>query len=66
MLIRKLSPGIYDVFGDVGFDSWTRVRRYHWGMKQVAGVFLPRPVLQLVSAAINENPNGSLENIHAA
>lgn len=66
MLIRKLDKNTFDVFGDVGFDSWTRVRRYHWGMKQIAGVFLPRPVLQLVSAAINENPNGSLENIHAA
>ena len=66
MLIRKLDKNTFDVFGEIGFDSWTRVRRYHWGMKQVAGVFLPRPVLQAVITAIESNPNGSLENINAA
>ena len=63
MLIRKLSNGVYDVFGEKGFDNWTRVRRYHWGHKQVAGVFLPRPVLQAVIAAIESNPQGSIENV---
>jgi hypothetical protein len=63
MLIRKLDKNTFDVFGDVGFDSWTRLRRYHWGMKQIAGVFLPRPVLQLVSVAIATHPQGSIENV---
>jgi len=63
MQIRKLDKNTFDVFGETGFDSWTRVRRFHWGIKQIGGLFLPRPVLQLVSAAIAANPNGSIENV---
>jgi len=63
MLIRQLNRNTYDVFGGTGFDNWTRVRRFHWGIKQVDGVFLPRPLLRDVSTAIEVCPQGSLNNI---
>ena len=66
MQIRKLDKNTFDVFGETGFDNWTRVRRFHWGYKQIGGNFLPRPVMQEVSTALVKFPNGSLENIHAA
>jgi hypothetical protein len=63
MQIRKLDPHTYDVFGGTGFDSWTRLRRFHWGFKQIAGVFLPRSTLQSVIETIQFNPEGSIDNI---
>jgi len=63
MLIRKLNQNTFDVFGDVGFDNWTRIKRFHWGFKPVAGVFLARPVLREVAAAIEAHPEGSIENV---
>jgi len=74
MIIRKLTRGMYDVFMGTGWPqtdavqyahngTWTRVRRFHWGIKPIAGVFLQRPQLQSVMAAIETNPQGSLENV---
>lgn len=63
MQIRKLDKNTYDVFGDVGFEHWTRIKRFHWGFKPVGGVFLSRPVLREVSNAIEAHPEGSLENV---
>ncbi len=63
MQIRKLNSNTFDVFGDVGFDNWTRVRRFHWGFKQIGGLFLARPVLREVVATIEAHPHGSVENL---
>ena len=63
MQIRQLNRNTYDVFGGTGFDNWTRVRRFHWGIKQIDGTFLPRPLLRDVSAAIEQNPRGSIHNV---
>lgn len=63
MQIRKLDRNTYDVFGGIGFDSWTRLRRFHWGFKQIGGVFLPRPTLHIVIEGIQNNPEGSIDNI---
>ena len=74
MIIRKLDRNTYDVFGGNGWPNveavpyasnatWTRVRRYHWGMKQIGGAFLPRQQLQKVIVAINSHPHGSLHNV---
>ena len=74
MIIRKLDRNTFDVFGGIGWPRedavpyasnarWTRIRRYHWGMKQIAGAFLPRQLLQQVIDCINHNPQGSLENV---
>lgn len=74
MIIRKLNRNTYDVFGGTGWPNadavphasnaqWTRIRRFHWGMKQIAGTFLPRALLQDVIGAIQQHPEGSLENI---
>ena len=59
MLIRKVEHNIYDIFMGTGWPredavpyasdaTWTRVRRYHWGLKQIAGTYLPRKVLREV------------------
>jgi len=74
MIVRKLSRGVYDVFMGTGWpipdaaqyatnSTWTRVRRFHWGIKPIAGAFLQRPALQSVLAAIEAQPQGSLENV---
>ena len=74
MIIRKLDRNTYDVFGGIGWPNadavpyasnaqWTRIRRFHWGMKQIAGTFLPRQLLHNVITAINQHPHGSLDNI---
>ena len=74
MIIRKLDRNTYDVFGGTGWPNadavsyasnaaWTRIRRFHWGMKQIAGTFLQRQLFNTVVAAIQQHPEGSLENI---
>lgn len=74
MIIRKLSHNTYDVFGGIGWPNadavphasnaqWTRIKRFHWGMKQISGTFLSRSLLQYVIEAIQAHPEGSLENI---
>ena len=63
MLIKKLDKNTFDVFGQTGFDNWTRVRAFHWGFKQIAGVFLPRQLLHVVIEAIQKNPQGGNENV---
>jgi hypothetical protein len=45
MFIKKLSPGVYDVFIGNGWDNWTRIRRRHWGVQIVAGNRLPRETI---------------------
>lgn len=74
MIIRKLDRNTYDVFGGIGWPNadavpyasnacWTRIRRYHWGMKQIAGTFLPRQLLQQVIETITQHPQGGLDNV---
>lgn len=74
MIIRKLDKNTFDVFGGIGWPiadavegassaQWTRVRRFHWGFKQIGGTWLQRPLFQEVVAAIGNNPQGSLENV---
>lgn len=74
MIIRKLDRNTYDVFGGTGWPNaeavpyasdaqWTRIRKFHWGMKQIAGVFLHRSLLQQVIEKIQLHPNGSYENV---
>lgn len=63
MLIRKLNSNTFDVFGDTGFENWTRIKSFHWGYKGVAGTFLPRPLLKMVIETIEKHPHGSIENV---
>lgn len=74
MIIRKLDRNTYDVFGGIGWPredavpyasnaQWTRIRRFHWGFKPIAGAFLPRQVLNVVIDALLRHPEGSLENV---
>ena len=65
MLIRKLNGNTYDVFGHTGFDNWTRIRRYVWGIKPVAGVQLDRETIRAILSALERHPNGSIDNVAA-
>lgn len=48
MFVKRLAPNIYDVFIGNGWNNWTRVRRYHWGVKILEGNFLNRTLLTQV------------------
>jgi hypothetical protein len=63
MIIRRLDRSTYDVFMGNGWDQWTRVRRFHWGIKGLAGNYLQRSDLKAVSASIESFPEGSVENV---
>lgn len=53
MFIKKLSPGVYDVFIGNGWDNWTRVRRGGAdGLSVIAGKDLNRAVLNKVKGRI--------------
>lgn len=45
MFIKRLDKYRYDVFLGDRWDNWTRVHRFHWGVKVVAGNRLPRSVI---------------------
>jgi len=45
MFIKQKEKHVFDVFVGNGWDNWTRVQRFHWGCKVVAGNHLPRNVI---------------------
>lgn len=45
MFIKRLKPGVYDVFTDNGWNNWTRVKRVDDKLHWVAGNYLPRALL---------------------
>lgn len=74
MLVRKLAPHVYDIFMGIGWPipdvfpgsitgTWTRVRKFHWGVKPVAGAFVSRGDCREIFDAINANPNGNLGEV---
>lgn len=63
MQIRRVSRNEFDVFGNKGFEDWSRVRRFHWGYKVVKGLELPREILRDVYKHIERYPNGSIHNL---
>lgn len=40
MFIKRLEQNVYDVFVGTQWDEWTRVRRYPWGVRILAGLKL--------------------------
>lgn len=63
MQIRKVASGVYDIFGDIGFTTWTRVRKFHWGIKPVLGAALPRNAIKKITEMIDRFPNGNINNV---
>lgn len=63
MQVRKLDRNVYDVFLYAGHDNWSRIRKFHWGIKVIDGVRLNRDEAQAVEQAIATHPNGSVENV---
>lgn len=59
MQINKVNRYTFDVFGDKGFDNWTRVRQYPWGFKVVDGIRLDKPVFDEVCHKLAQFPHGS-------
>lgn len=62
MQIRKLDRNTFDVFTGTGFDNWTRVRKFHWGVKPIAGGRIDRDTLNAIEAAVIQYPNGNINN----
>lgn len=63
MLIRAIDRNTFDVFPDVGYNNWSRVRKHHWGMKVIQGERQPKEVLNAVEQLIIEYPEGSVRNV---
>ncbi len=63
MQVRQLNRGTYDVFLGVGFDNWSRVRKFHWGVKVVDGNRLPKDAIIAIEEAIINNPHGNVDNV---
>jgi len=59
MLIKKVDRYVFDVFGDTGFDNWTRIRQFPWGYKVVNGLRLEKQVFDEVCQKLAEYPRGS-------
>jgi len=62
--LRKVSPYVYDVFNGNGFDDWTRVRKYHWGLSCIGGIRLERRALRALQAVIQQYPHGNVDAIN--
>lgn len=53
MFVKKLKPGVYDVFNGTGWNNWTRVVRTKDGLKHSAGNELrPHQINQLKARLI--------------
>ena len=52
MHIRKLHNNVFDVFLGKGFDSWTRVRRGHWGVSVINGNRVPKHILKAIASTL--------------
>ena len=52
MFIRKLHNNVFDVFLGKGFDTWTRVRRGHWGVSTIAGKRVPKSMMKAIAARL--------------
>lgn len=63
ILVRQVSRYIYDIFSGTGFDSWSRVRKQHWGVVAVAGLPINKTQSRELIKVINENPFGSVDAI---
>lgn len=63
MLIRKVNNNVFDVFGNKGFDTWTRVRAHHHGFSVVAGQRVEPAIFRSIISAIKANPDGSINNV---
>jgi hypothetical protein len=64
ILVKQVSRYVYDIFGGVGYDTWTRVRKQHWGVVPVAGSYRPtRAECKVLDAVIHDFPQGSNQPI---
>lgn len=62
--LRQVSKYVYDVFPATGFDNWTRVRQYHWGLSVIGGVRVARSALKVIQRCIEQHPRGSVDPIN--
>ena len=63
ILVKQVSRYVFDVFGGVGYDQWTRVRKQHWGIVPVAGERITRTQAKQIEQALGSFPNGSNDPI---
>lgn len=60
MQVRKLDRNTFDVYGGQGFENWSRIRRFHWGVKVIDGIKLDRATLSEVEEDILMFPDGHI------
>lgn len=51
-LVKQLDKRTFDVFYGNGFDNWTRFRRFHWGVKPVAGKHVSRQQINQIETIL--------------
>lgn len=52
IIIKRLRPGVFDVFTDHGWNTWTRLRRVGDQLRFMDGHFLNRATLTKVKERI--------------
>jgi len=54
MKICRVSRYVFDVFGGVGWENWSRIRKFPWGYKVVNGMYLNKEAMTASVNAIEE------------
>lgn len=52
IIIKRLCPGVFDVFTEKGWNCWTRLRRVGTSLRYVDGQYLNRATLNEVKERI--------------
>lgn len=63
VVIRQVSHYVYDVFSGIGFSTWSRVRRFHWGMKHVSGEPINKAQSKQLHELTDRLPYGWVEGV---
>ena len=59
MLIKRCNPTTFDVFWNIGWDSWARFHRESDGaLKHIAGKQMPTKLFQQFRSIINKRGKG--------
>lgn len=59
--VRPVAKYVYDCFFGEGYDTWSRIRKNHWGVSVVAGQRLGAGVCRTLNNIVMDHPRGSYE-----
>ena len=49
LFIKRLDKNRFDIFTGNGWSGWTRVQRFHWGVKVIGGSRVSKEVIHEVN-----------------